>query len=48
MKNAENIVPLKIDIPEREIKLVKRKDVPLSLAAKTLSAALADSKRDDE
>mgnify|MGYP000375794132 FL=1 len=48
LKNTGNVVPLKIDIPEREIKLVKRKDVPLSLAAKTLSAALADSKRDDE
>ena len=47
LKNVENVVPLKIDIPEREIKLVKRKDVPLSLAAKTLSAALVDSKRDD-
>lgn len=45
LKNAGNVVPLKVDIPEREIRLVKRKDVPSSLAAKTLSAALCDSNR---
>lgn len=47
LRDSAAVALLAVDLPEREIKLVKRKDVPLSLAAKVLSAALADSKRDD-
>lgn len=46
LNDASAVVFPKINLPEREIKLVKRKDVPLSLAAKTLSGALCGSNAD--
>lgn len=39
LTDADGVIPLQIDIPEREIRLLTRKDKPLSLAARTVFRA---------
>ena len=43
LTDADGVVPLRIDIPAREIRLLKRRDKPLSLAARTVFQAFLNA-----